>query len=80
MKTKQKVNDLPVWKFMQRLMEYLGKDGMSSEESHTQVMGGRVERVFLVKICLWRHEKIIEYMDEIDERGREIAKKGNQAA
>ncbi|PBK62598.1 hypothetical protein ARMSODRAFT_980641 [Armillaria solidipes] len=60
--------------------EIVKKDGMSSEESHTQVMRGQVERVFLVKICLWRHEKIIEYMDEIDERGREIAKKGNQAA
>ncbi|PBK83340.1 hypothetical protein ARMGADRAFT_1037956 [Armillaria gallica] len=66
LKTKQKANNLP--------------DGMSSEESHTQVMEGQVERVFLVKICLWRHENIIEYMDEIDERGREIAKKGNKAA
>ncbi|KAK0185698.1 hypothetical protein F5146DRAFT_1144204 [Armillaria mellea] len=67
LKTKQKADDLPVWKFMQRLMEYLGKDGMSSEESHT-------------RICLWRHEKIIEYMDEIDARGRDMAKRGNKAA
>ncbi|KAK0183828.1 hypothetical protein F5146DRAFT_1146723 [Armillaria mellea] len=53
---------------------------MSSEESHTRVIRGRVERVFLVKICLWRHEKIIEYMDEIDARGRDMTKRGNKAA
>ncbi|KAK0487975.1 hypothetical protein IW261DRAFT_1559020 [Armillaria novae-zelandiae] len=57
LKTKQRANDLPVWKFMQQLVEYLGPGGMSSEES---------------EVCLWRHNDITQHMMEIDDYGRSV--------
>ncbi|KAK0224272.1 hypothetical protein IW262DRAFT_1459336 [Armillaria fumosa] len=75
LKIKQRVNDLPVWKFMQRLVEYLGPGGMSSEETEVRQIGGRVETIYLIKVCLWRHEDITQHMMEIDDYGRSVIKR-----
>ncbi|KAG1769698.1 hypothetical protein EV702DRAFT_935060, partial [Suillus placidus] len=45
--------DLPTWQWLQRLIETLGDNGMSSEESNVE---NDVEMVLLVKDMPWRRE------------------------
>jgi|ERR1700720_657143 len=54
-------NDLEVWKWFTSILEYLGPDGMSSDESSME----GVETVYRVKRLPWRCD-IAGYMDIID--------------
>ncbi|KAK0471257.1 hypothetical protein IW261DRAFT_1425244 [Armillaria novae-zelandiae] len=65
LKTKQRENDLPVWKFMQQLVEYLGPGGMSSEESEVREIGGRVETIYLIKHLPREREMYQDLTEEV---------------
>jgi hypothetical protein len=54
--------DLWIWKWLEKLLERLGDDGMSSDESDTE----GTESVYRVKTMLWRCERIEDYMDLIE--------------
>src|ERR1700722_4167495 len=61
LKAGNKDNDLEVWKWFTSILEYLGPDGMSSDESSME----GVETVYRVKRLPWRRD-IAGYMDIID--------------
>jgi hypothetical protein len=45
--------DLPIWEWLSRILNSLGPDGMSSEESCTE---GDIETIYRVKILAWRRD------------------------
>jgi hypothetical protein len=61
LKANNEHNDLHLWKWFASMLERLGSDGMSSEESSTE----GVETVYRVKPLSWRRD-ITNYMDIID--------------
>ncbi|KAJ7166520.1 hypothetical protein C8R43DRAFT_1122091 [Mycena crocata] len=65
-KTKKNAEDLAAWEFLKKLLDYLKKDGMSSEEDGVDEWNGQVEKVYRVKICDWRAEKVDDYLQMID--------------
>jgi hypothetical protein len=54
------LSDKPIWQWLKQLLDWLGTDGMSSED--TEVGIGRSYRV---KVLVWRRH-MEEYMDWID--------------
>lgn len=56
--------DLGAWKWLKSLLDFLGADGMSSDESSST---DRLETVFRVKIMVWRR-KMEDCMDIIDQQ------------
>ncbi|KAF8172366.1 hypothetical protein K438DRAFT_1981536 [Mycena galopus ATCC 62051] len=63
---------LQTWKYFETLLGYLGKDGMSSEEHENEVVDGRSQSVYRVKLCVWRAPEISRYMDYIDLSGDQL--------
>jgi hypothetical protein len=58
---KEGADDLDLWEWIQKVLEYLGPDGMSSEESAIE----GIEKVYRVKIVEWRRN-LDKEMDIID--------------
>ena len=56
-------DDLVVWKWLEQLLEHLGKDGMSSEESAMEEDGTQVYRV---KKIPWRRNEASRALRMID--------------
>jgi hypothetical protein len=52
LKREEGATDVAAWKWMEQLLQYLGEDGMSSDES--DVEGELDTTVFRVKTMLWR--------------------------
>ncbi|KAK7013595.1 hypothetical protein R3P38DRAFT_3576261 [Favolaschia claudopus] len=75
-------------KYDEDLLEYLGVDGMSSEDDDTLVVPGGVvpSNCFKVKKCIWRAEPVTYSMNNIDHHaavhkrnnGKGGAKKGTR--
>ncbi|KAJ6472994.1 hypothetical protein C8R45DRAFT_1103593 [Mycena sanguinolenta] len=69
----EKISNLDVCRFLQELLERLGKAGMSSEETSTHEVMIGVARAYTtmhkVLISPWRNEKIRKYMEWIDTAG-----------
>lgn len=61
LKAEDQTNDLHLWKWLGSVLEHLGADGMSSDESSTETF----ETVYQVKNVRWRRD-IANYMDIID--------------
>lgn len=57
--------ELAVWQWLERLLELLGVDGMSSDDSDIE----NEEQIFRVKIMPWRAD-IVNYLDQIDRHRR----------
>lgn len=55
-------DDRPIWEWLQKLLEWLGTTGMSSEDTDIGV-----NREYRVKIMLWRRE-MDGYLDLIDKQ------------
>lgn len=53
--------DLKVWEWLRALLEWLGTYGMSSDDTDIE----RMERIYRVKILLWRRTTD-KYLDLID--------------
>ncbi|KAK7059493.1 hypothetical protein R3P38DRAFT_3167899 [Favolaschia claudopus] len=58
--------DLKTWEYLKVLLKWLGVAGMSSEDPDSRDVGGIVRVVYTVRICLWRHPNITEYLQMID--------------
>lgn len=56
--------DLEAWRWLKSLLDFLGADGMSSDESSGT---DRLETIFRVKIMVWRR-KMEDCMDIIDQQ------------
>ena len=54
-------SELKIWKWLDEVLNYLGVDGMSSEESDKE----NHRTIYRIKIMTW-HRDITEYMDMID--------------
>jgi hypothetical protein len=61
LKAENESPDLHIWKWLASVLEHLGDDGMSSDESSIE----NFETVYRVKTMPWRRD-IVEYMDIID--------------
>lgn len=48
------------------MLNLLDVDGMSEEEESTQNLGGTTITVYLVKLCPWRANEIMQYLKLID--------------
>ncbi|KAF7365943.1 hypothetical protein MVEN_00469700 [Mycena venus] len=71
--------DLEFWRFLQRVLKYLGIGGMSSEEGDTQNVGGYIQSVYKVKLCVWRSTTITDYLRIINERHAKMrTRRGNE--
>ncbi|KAF7334173.1 hypothetical protein MVEN_02323500 [Mycena venus] len=71
--------DLEFWRFLQRVLKYLGVRGMSSEEGDTQNVGGYIQSVYKVKLCVWRSTTITDYLRIVDERHAKMrTRRGNE--
>ncbi|KAJ7080657.1 hypothetical protein B0H15DRAFT_804046 [Mycena belliarum] len=66
MKYEEKADDVETWEFLDKMINYLGKNGMSSEEEVVRNFDGLVQSVYIVKLCSWREPKIEEYLDLVD--------------
>jgi hypothetical protein len=65
LKREEGATDVAAWKWMEQLLQYLGEDGMSSDES--DVEGELDTTVFRVKTMLWRRN-IDRELDIIDKQ------------
>ena len=54
--------DLHIWQWLENLIEYLGSNGMSSEDTDIGI-----DRKYRVKILLWRHN-MDQYLELIDKQ------------
>jgi hypothetical protein len=55
LKNEEGSNDVTIWEWLLSLVEYLGADGMSSEESGVEANDeGIVQKVYRVNIMVWR--------------------------
>ena len=54
--------EVDAWRFLEKVLEYLGPEGMSSDET----CDGVTERVFRVKVMEW-HRPMDEYLKVIDD-------------
>lgn len=54
------------------MLEYLGFEGMSSEEEVEILSGGKRLNVFRVKLCVWRAEDVTNYLQMIDSQGKKL--------
>ncbi|KAJ7769997.1 hypothetical protein B0H16DRAFT_1517007 [Mycena metata] len=71
--------DLGTWQRLLQMIQYLGNSGMSSEEEVETVGTTRGRRtVFVVKVCVWRHRDVGNYLQLINTTGDKInpVKKG----
>ncbi|KAJ7872875.1 hypothetical protein B0H14DRAFT_3438710 [Mycena olivaceomarginata] len=64
--------DLESWKRLLQMLEYLGFEGMSSEEEVEILSGGKRFNVFRVKLCVWRAEDVTNYLQMIDSQGKKL--------
>lgn len=55
-KAQDEASDLHVWQWLQNLIETLGEDGMSSEESENDTHGSSIESVCRPRIMEWRRD------------------------
>jgi hypothetical protein len=53
--------ELPVWRWIKGLLEILGSDGMSSDETSVD----NVETIYRVKVLAWRR-KVEEFFEVVD--------------
>jgi len=61
LKADDQFKDLHLWKWLESVLEHLGTDGMSSDESSTEDF----ETVYRVKNMPWRRD-IADCMDIVD--------------
>jgi len=61
LKADDQFKDLHLWKWLESVLEHLGTDGMSSDESSTEDF----ETVYRVKNMPWRRD-IVDCMDIVD--------------
>jgi hypothetical protein len=56
-------NDVPIWRWLEQVLQHLTVDGMSSEESTSET---EIETVYRVKILEWRRdiEKELRIIDQ----------------
>lgn len=55
-------DDLNAWKGVVKVVNWLGQEGMSSDESDVEGL----EEIYRTKILYWRHSEIDHYMDILD--------------
>ena len=68
MNTPTNASELGVWEWLSKMLDYLGTDGMSSEESEEE----NHRTVFRVKIMYWRRD-VVKYLDLIDEQRHKVS-------
>ncbi|KAJ6547253.1 hypothetical protein B0H19DRAFT_1266187 [Mycena capillaripes] len=75
LKTGQNAPDLETCKRILQMIQYLGKEGMSSEEECETVEGGVRRYVFKVKVCVWRAGDVDDYLWMVDNIGHKLEAK-----
>ncbi|KAK0483116.1 hypothetical protein EDD18DRAFT_1362087 [Armillaria luteobubalina] len=80
LKTESDAPDLQYWNLLKKILEQLGRHGMSPEESGTQMDNGVTMQVFIVQLCKWRAPEITEYLKLIDDMGKLPALQGRKAS
>ncbi|KAJ7467388.1 hypothetical protein B0H11DRAFT_2239381 [Mycena galericulata] len=65
--------DLEAWKRLLKMLEYLGNEGMSSEEEFERTHdNGRKSYVYIVKVCVWRAAEVDQHLEMVDKAGKEL--------
>ena len=67
LKEQEGAADAPVWQWLSSMVEKLGKDGMSSEESDTDTHGSSIEPVCHTRVMKW-WRKIESELQVIDDQ------------
>ena len=67
LKEQEGAANAPVWQWLSSMVEKLGKDGMSSEESDTDTHGSSIEPVCRTRVMKWRR-KIESELQVIDDQ------------
>ena len=56
LRTQEGASDVHIWEWLSKLVEKLGEDGMSSEESDEDTHGSSIEAVLRPRIMDWQRE------------------------
>ena len=62
------------------MLNFLDVDGMSEEEESTRNLGGITITVYLVKLCPWRVNKIMQYLKLIYNASTDPALKASRGS
>ena len=60
-------SEIKIWEWLKKVLDFLGVDGMSSEESEEE----NNRTVFRVKIMYWRRD-MVKYLDLIDAQRQQV--------
>ena len=60
-------SEIKIWEWLNKVLDFFGVDGMSSEESEEE----NNRTVFWVKIMYWRRD-MVKYLDLIDAQRQQV--------
>ncbi|KAJ7763355.1 hypothetical protein B0H16DRAFT_1455207 [Mycena metata] len=68
--------DIATWERLLEMLELLGEQGMSSEEEDEVEANDRKVIVYMVKLCVWREPRIVDYLRLVDKQTALFKKRG----